>query len=222
MPNAMTNPNAFNRAQSAYVPKMMYSADVNYNGGTRVDFGLPAAASATNVLNAIPVVTTAATDLTGVVQFPEPYGRTISILLGAAGTPVVTINGWDYLGQPISEAITAAGTGAVAGKKAFKSFRNVNIAANATLSIGSGASLGLPYKALRCQFETAAGALVAAGTLIAPILVAQTATTGDPRGTYTPTTAMNGATWITAVFDFANDVDTVLGGGLHGIQQFAA
>lgn len=222
MPNAMTNPNAFNRAQSAYVPKMMYSADVNYNGGTRVDFGLPAAANTTLVLNAIPIVTTAATDLSGIVQFPEPYGRTITFVLGGAGTPNISINGWDYLGQPITETLAATGVTPVVGKKAFKSFRNVTTSINATLTIGSGASLGLPYKALRCQFETAAGALVAAGTLIAPILVAQTASTGDPRGTYTPTTALNGATWITAVFDFANDVDSVLGGGLHGIQQFAA
>jgi len=227
MPNVMTNPQGFSRAMNGYVPKMQYSSDVNFNGGTRVDFGFPAAATATLVSNLIAVGAAGTTDLSGVVQFPEPYGRTITFVLGAAGTPNITINGYDYLGQSISETVAATGVTPVAGKKAFKSFRSVsNPGAAITISIGSGAALGLPYKALRCQFETAGGALVAAGTLTAPILIAQTASTGDPRGTYTPTTALTGtpvgANWITAVFDFVNDVDVVLGGGLHGLPHFAS
>ena len=35
-----------------YVPAMAYSADVNYNGETRVNFGAPLAAVTTSILNA--------------------------------------------------------------------------------------------------------------------------------------------------------------------------
>jgi len=67
------------------------------------------------------------------------------------------------------------------------------------------------------------GVAAAAGTLIAPALTdPQTASTADPRGVYTPTTALNGTNIISAAFSFANDVNTANNGGLHGIRHFAA
>lgn len=233
MPNVMANAQGFFRTQSSYVPKMQYSADVNFNGGTRVDFGVPVAGG-TAFITGINIATAGSADLSGIVEFPELYGRTVQIALSGAGTPVITINGYDYLGQGITEQITAAGAGPVASKKAFKSFRNVTFGATAgtTLSIAPATGFGLPYKALRCQFETAGGALVAAGTLTAPALTdPATATSLDPRGIYVPTTVPNGVytngvlvsgTWITAVFDMVNDVNAAGNGGLHGIAHYAA
>lgn len=237
MPNVAPNPQGFFRQQTAYVPKMQYSADVNYNGGTRVDFGIPIASSTTNILNALAIgAGNVSTALDGVVELgpatipPQPnYGRVVTVTLGASTTTTVTLNGYDYLGQPLSEdvAISASTTGT--SKKAFKSFRSVNTIAAVTLSLGWGPALGLPYKALRVQFETNNGVFAAAGTLTAPVLTdPQTAITGDPRGTYTPTTTPNGVlgtatgAWITAVFDCVNDVNAAGNGGLHGIQHYAA
>ena len=92
--------------------------------------------------------------------------------------------------------------------------------AGITVNIGTGAGLGLPYKAIRAGYEIANGVVAAAGTLTAGALTdPQTATTADPRGTYTTTTTMNGTNIISAAFDFVNDVNTSNNGGLHGLRQ---
>lgn len=226
MANVMTNPTNFAPARiNQYVPAMRYSADVNYNAGTRVNFGAPAAASANAIANAVSIAVAGTTDLSAVAALPEPFGRTVTYVASGAATSTVTLNAYDYLGQPVSETITLNGATPVVGKKAVKYFRNVSytVTAGTTINIGTGAALGLPYKAIRCQYETANQALVSPGTLTAPVLTdPQTASTGDPRGTYTPTTAFDGSTVITAVFDMQNDVNANNRGGLHGIQQFAA
>ena len=225
MPNVMPNPTNFPRRINNYVPAMQYSADVNYNGATRVSFGAPLAANPTLVTSATSIATAGTTDLSGVTPFPETYGRTITIVASAASAVAVLLNGWDYLGQPIQEQLTLNGATPVAGKKAFKAFNNMVTSVNSavTVNIGSGAALGLPYRAYRASYELANGVLAAAGTLVAGALTdPQTATTADPRGIYTPTTTLNGTNILSAVFDFANDVNTANNGGLHGIRQFAA
>lgn len=228
MPNVITNPVNFPRRVNNYVRAMMYSADVNYNGFTRVSFGAPLAANATLVLNGGNVANANTTiDLSGVAAFPEAYGRTCTIVAsGAGGTALVTVYGWDYLGQPVRQDITLNGVTPVAMPKALKSFGSVvspTAMAGITINIGSGGNLGLPYKCLRVEWEVANGVAVAAGVLTPPVLTdPQTATSGDPRGTYAPATALNGTNIISGVFDFANDVNTANNGGLHGIQQYTA
>src|SRR5215469_1612183 len=223
MPNVITDPTNFQRRINNYVPGMMYSADVNWNGGTRISFGAPAANNATLVANAGAINATTPFDLSTVTPFPETYGRSVTLVASAAYSGVVSIRGWDYLGQPIQEDITANGATPVNGKKAFKSFLSYQSPTTGavTLNIGSGAQLGLPYKALRVAWEVANGAAVAAGTLVQAVLTdPQTATTGDPRGTYAPTTTLNGTNIISGIFDFVNDVNSSRNGGLHGIRQF--
>jgi len=223
MPNLMANATNFPRRINMYVPAMAYSADVNYNGETRVNFGAPAAASTTAILNAGSMTGVTSIDLSS-ASIADAYGRCIQVAASGANATVVTINGWDYLGQPISEAITLNGATPVIGNKAFKSFGNVAITAAATtLSIGTGVKLGLPYKTIRAVYEIGNGALVAAGTLQAPSVVdPATTTTTDPRGLYTTTTAMNGVNIISVACNMLNDVNTANHGGLHGIQQAAA
>jgi hypothetical protein len=225
MPNVMTNPTNFQRRINTYVPAMMYSSDVNYNNPTRVNFGAPAAAVANSIVNAQSIAAAITVDLTGVAQIPETYGRTLTYVASGASGATITLNGWDYLGQPLREDITMNGATPVVGKKAFKTFLNLVInttTAATTINIGTGTGLGLPYKALRVAWEVANGVAAAAGTLTAGVLTdPQTAVTGDPRGTYVTTTTMNGSNIISAVFDFANDVNTANNGGLHGIRHFA-
>src|SRR4051794_326939 len=225
MPNLMANATNFPRRINNYVPAMQYSADVNYNGETRVSFGAPLAAVANGIANAVSINAAGTADLSGVAALPELYGRSITVVASGAATSNVTVNGFDYLGQPVSESFTLNGATPVAGNKCFKSFVNATFGATAatTINIGTGAKLGLPYKTLRAVYEIANGALVAAGTLQAPSLVdPATVTTTDPRGAYTPTTALNGVNIITGVFNMANDVNTANHGGLHGIQHAAA
>jgi hypothetical protein len=163
-------------------------------------------------------------DLSGVAAIPDAWGRCIQIAASGANATVVTILGWDYLGQPIAEALTLNGATPVIGNKAFKSFASAIITAAATtLSIGTSVKLGLPYKAIRCVYEIGNGVVAAAGTLVGPSLVdPQTNATNDPRGVYTTTTTMNGTNIISAAFNMVNDVNTSNNGGLHGLRQAAA
>lgn len=226
MPNVITNPSFFPVRVNEYVPAMQYSSDVNYNGSTRISFGTPVVANATLVASAISVAVATSTDLTNVAQFPETYGRNVSVVASGAATSTLTVNGWDYLGQPISELFTLSGVTPVAGNKAFKTFRNVVVnttTAATTVNIGSGAKFGLPYKAIRCQFEVANGIFAAAGTFqFASLIDPPTAITTDPRGMYTPTTTPNGTTSIDATFDFMNDTNAAGRGGLMGLPHFAS
>lgn len=224
MANVMAIGTNFPRRINMYVPAMAYSSDVNYNGATRVNFGAPLAANATSLLNAASVAAGASLDLSGVAAIPDPFGRNVVLVAGAAMATAAVVYGWDYLGQPIAEQFTMNGTTPVIGNKAFKALNYVSYTATATtLSIGTGVKLGLPYKTLRVGYEIANGVVAAAGTLQPPSLVdPQTNVTTDPRGTYTTTTSMNGANIISASCDCVNDVNTSNHGGLHGLQQAAA
>ena len=225
MPNQITNPSFFPVRVNDYVAAMQYSADVGWNGATRIPFGAPLAANATLVASAQSIAVAGSFDLTSVAQFPETYGRNLSLVASGSSTASITVNGWDYIGQPISETFTLNSGTAVPGNKAFKTMRSVvvnTVTAAITINIGSGVKLGLPYKAIRCAYEIANGLSVAAGTLQNPSLVdPQTATTTDPRGMYTTTTALNGTNIIDGVFDFVNDVNATGNGGLMGLRQFS-
>ena len=224
MPNLMAAPTNFPRRINMYVPAMAYSSDVNYNGETRVNFGAPLAAVTTSILNVGTMTGITQTDLSGVAAIPDAWGRCIQVAASGANATGIVVYGWDYLGQPIAEGITLNGATPVIGNKAFKSFAYVTFTAAATtLSIGTSVKLGLPYKAIRCVYEIANGALVAAGTLVGPSVVdPATVATLDPRGVYTTTTTMNGVNIISAAFNCVNDVNTANNGGLHGIRQAAA
>ena len=225
MSNLMSTPTNFNRRVSAYVPAMTYSADVNYNGGTRVNFGAPFAASATSILNAGSIATAGQLDLSPINPLTDFFGRNVVISSTAGAVGNIGLFGFDYLGQPVTELFAMNGVTPVIGNKCFKSFSYVTYPAVAggTLTIGTGVKLGIPYKAVRVAYEIANGALAAAGTFQVPSLIdPQTSTTTDPRGAYTPTTTMNGANIISAVFDMLNDVNTSNRGGLHGLPHAAS
>jgi len=225
----MPSPTFFPRRINMFVEGMQYADEVNQNGPTRIPFGVPVAASATAIFNASALNAGAVTtlDATGVVnaqQILEPWGRLISLVASGTNTTVVQVYGADYLGQNIREDVTMTSATPVNTKKAFKYVDTVVCPANAgTISVGWATGLGLPYKTIRAEYEIVNGLVAAAGTLVAAVLTdPQTATTGDPRGTYVPTTALNGVNVISVVADCVNDVNTLYHGGLHGVKQFAA
>lgn len=135
----------------------------------------------------------------GVATFD--YARTVNIDTSSANntTQVITVTGTDYWGQAQTEAITCNGTTTVNGDKAFKTISAVssNAALTGTITVGNNDTFGLPYRVTDAGYLVRvgwAGALAEdAGTFVAADTAAATATTGDVRGTYTPSSAANGS-----------------------------
>jgi len=136
----------------------------------------------------------------GVATFD--YARAVNVDSSNAGdtTQTVTVTGTDYYNQAQTETIALNGTTSVDGKKAFKTITQVAVDAALTgnLSVGNNDIFGLPYRMTDAGylFRTGWAGAVAdnAGTFAAADTTSPaTATTGDVRGTFKPTTAANGS-----------------------------
>lgn len=227
MANLITAPTFFPRRLSSYVPAMAYASDVSISGDARISFGAPAVANPTFFLSALSIAagaTLQASSLLNSATIVEPYGRNLQVVLSGAGATTFTVDGFDYLVQPMSENFTLNGATPVLGKKAFKYIRQITFTSIAvTMNLGFGATLGLPYKVGRVLTEEFAQLPVSTlGTVVIPDITAvATATTGDTRGTYTPQSTPNGTSNLSATFEFYSDVDANNIGGLHGVPHFA-
>ena len=139
-------------------------------------------------------------DGTTVLQLDCP--RAVSIVSGT-GTLTnrnVTISGYDYYGQAMSEVI-ATGTvqsTTVPGKKAFFQISSATIsgALGATIAVGTTDVLGIPVRVFNAAYIVSVKSnntlAQDAGTFVAADTATATTTTGDVRGTYAPATASNG------------------------------
>lgn len=131
----------------------------------------------------------------GVATFDVPR----NVVAAWTTTAVLTITGTDEYGNVIVES-SGSGT-SMAGKKAFKTITGVSPSVDITsATVGNGDVLGLPSFLAgtgNVLVELEDGAVPTAGTLVAGVSLAATATTGDVRGTYDPNSAADGA----AVFD---------------------
>jgi hypothetical protein len=128
--------------------------------------------------------------------------RAVSIVSGT-GTLTnrnVTITGFDYYGQPMSEVI-ATGTvqsTTVAGKKAFYQIASATIsgALGATIAIGTTDVLGIPVRVIDggyiCHVGWNGSFTLDGGTFVAAATATATTTTGDVRGTFDPSSATDG------------------------------
>lgn len=116
----------------------------------------------------------------------------------------ITVTGLDIYGNTMSETITVAATGTSQvdnGAKAFKHVRSIALTAAAdaeanTVNVGWGDVIGLPVFLPSTAYvlaELEDNADATAGTLVAGVSTAATATTGDVRGTYDPNSAADGA-----------------------------
>jgi hypothetical protein len=127
-------------------------------------------------------------------------------LTTASGTIVtsrtITVSGYDYYGQPMSEAIatgtTSSAVANVAGKKAFFQITSIAIsgALPVAITVGTTNVLGLPVRVFNVSYVASVKSnntlAQDAGTFVAADTATATTTTGDVRGTYTPATASNG------------------------------
>ncbi|HSW91792.1 MAG TPA: hypothetical protein VLG09_04050 [Candidatus Saccharimonadales bacterium] len=211
-----------NRRYNTYVPSCGYAADVIHGAPYQVDFGTPAAAVATGILNATSIATAVDTNTFVSDTADAPFGRNITVVASGAATSNVTVYGKDYMGQPMTESFTLNGNTPVVGRKAFKWVDRITagVTAATTINVGFGARVGLPYRMSQVLSEIGNGAGAAVGTLTAPDLTdPQTATTLDPRGLYTPTTALNGSNRILASFLPYNIMNANGNGGLYGLKH---
>lgn len=203
-----------------FVPNLTYHSDVAVNGQVKADLGTPVAANATGILSAQSIasagsVTTFANTYS--TDAMAQYGRNVTVVASGAATSTVTIEGRDYLGQPMQEQLTLNGTTAVAGNKAFKAIEKVTYGATAatTINVGWGTKLGLPFKMINVDTELVNKAKPGtAGTYTAAVDT-QTLTSGDSRGTYVPNSAPNGTNAYVLVYDADKTA-------LHGSKQFYA
>lgn len=177
---------------SAYVPLMDYHAEVDGTDSTyKADIGVLIAAVPDGIL-ALASIATATTLSTFAATYSQNamgrYGRNVTLVASGAATGNVVVRGLDYLSQPMSETLALNGATTVQGKKAFKQIQQVVVPAVAatTISLGWGNVLGLPFSTTNLTAVLVDGVAPAAGTFVPGNVTSQTATSNDPRGTYTP------------------------------------
>jgi hypothetical protein len=216
----------FMRGINHYVPNMQYASNVDTTGAVEAHLGAPIALDADGILDnqsiaAASNTSTFASTYTDTVM--GVYGRNVTVVASGAATSTVTIRGFDYLGQPMSETLTLNGSTPVLGVKMFRHVSNVAFGATAatTIDVGWGSRLGLPYRAVNAVLskELVSGAAPTAGAIVAGPLVstAATATSVDARGHYTPQASfLPDGVRVYQIAYFADNVN-----GLHGHAQFA-
>ena len=182
-----------------FVPNCKYAADCSLEGKLFVNLtpNAPIASAANTILAATSIAVAGSTS-TFLIPFTEAqmgkFGRNLIVNASGAATSNVTIQGYDYLGQPMAESFTLAGAASVVGQKAFRRVTLVTFGATAatTINVGVGVSLGLPYAnqgdMVDYTNEVRSGSQGTSTLRVAT----QTLTSGDPRGLFTPSSAPDG------------------------------
>lgn len=111
------------------------------------------------------------------------FGACLKLTCDSGESKDVVIDGYDYLGQPMREVVTATTEG-VTTLKAFKFIKQMAVFGEATNSITVVRSdtLGLPYRTSAILTETRGGVKSSTSVLTAPV-DEQNERSGDPRGT---------------------------------------
>lgn len=143
---------------------------------------------------------TSRVDSANVSRFELDVPRNITVTAAGANATTATVVGYDVYGQRMTESFAAPSTSTVAGNKAFKSIVSVTFSGTpgSNVSVGYGDKFGLPYRVIDAgyihQVKWANTLAADAGTFVAAVTTdPATAATGDVRGTYTPSSASNGA-----------------------------
>ena len=141
-------------------------------------------------------VTTLA-DGTSAYQLDCPRAVSVSLVTGGTAR-AYTVTGYDYYGQAMSEVITSVAAATTNGKKAFYQISAVSGAGASTTAVTVGATqlLGLPVRVIDggyiCHVGWNGGFAVDTGNFAAAATATATTTTGDVRGTFSPSTAPDG------------------------------
>lgn len=188
-----------------------------------VNLGAPDTADTDGICDGTTVATDAATAITLLTDTLDvPRVLVVDSSDDTEVDGVVTITGADVWGQTMVEAITANGTTAVPGKKAFKTLTSISVAActsAGTIDIGWADVFGLPYRldSKRDLFSPQADGSVEDFTVVVAD-TDQDATAGDSRGTWVPTTTPNDVVEFSALMNLANTSDK---DAVFGVDQYA-
>ena len=185
----------------------------------QIDLGAPVAGAANSICASQAVNADVAATLDGSTAGALDVPR--NVVAAWTGAAVITVTGIDAYGQRVTES-SASGT-SFTGKKAFKTVTSVTFSANVTgATVGTGNVLGLPYR-IAGRWDVlgfyADGSVETVAALVAGDATTPSATTGDVRGTITPTTTPNGSIRFRAwmkVFGLKNDAES------FGRPQYAA
>lgn len=144
---------------------------------------------------------------------------TIQSAATASGTGTFLVTGYDVYGNLMTELITASGTSATAGKKAFKYISTVKVQTAGTtvtppaVTVGVGDIVGLNFRSDKWEytdiFFNGGFASNNTGWTSAVTTNPATNTTGDVRGTQNCSTILAGGAGGTAV----------TGGGFDGVKR---
>lgn len=125
--------------------------------------------------------------------------RNVRIVSGGNDTGITfTVNGFDYYGFPMTEAITGANAGTASGKKAFKWVTGVTHTGSvaSTVTIGTGDVYGFPLRADSFGYVyiiyNNTSITANTGFTAADTTNPATSSTGDARGTYAVQSASDG------------------------------
>jgi hypothetical protein len=129
-----------------------------------------------------------------------PRALIITIGTGTIASNTITISGYDYYGQAMSEAIATGTTQSttVSGKKAFYIVTSITTtgAVGGTVAVGTTDILGLPLRVFDGGYIAHVGwnnsFAIDSGTFVAAVTATATTTTGDVRGTFVPSSATDG------------------------------
>lgn len=211
---------------NCYVPACEYMADYHF-GVARISFGSPAIVTSQSILAASSMTTAGTIARASLLTYLSDarFGRNVLMVASGTCTDTLQLYGRDFYGQPMCEQYTLNNTTTVNGKKAFFSLDRIVYPGESgiTLSVNWGTQLGLPVKVTSVIKETQDGVTATAGTLTGPVLTdPQTLTTGDPRGTYVCTTALDAVKEIVILVEADNSKNVTGNGGYMGIQHVNA
>ena len=140
-------------------------------------------------------------DGTTVIQLDCPRAVSITIGTGTIVATNVTISGYDYYGQAMTQVISTGTTQSttVNGLKAFYQISSVAVAGNCggTISVGTSAVLGIPVRVLDAGYVLSYSFANSIGSTTGTFVAADTtnpatSSTGDVRGTFAPSGTING------------------------------
>lgn len=226
---------------SVAVRNMQYAADVNLGVPFYCNLGAPLALDADGILDGVVMVNGSAVTVTaftagaasateiaynGLVPVHSTskrsgWGRNVTVVASSTNTRVMTVTGYDYLGQKVVEAITLNSGTPVLGLKTFSWITSISFSSDTdttTVDVGWGNKFGLPYAFQALDVEMKNGAVAAnAGTFVAALAdaTAATGTNADVRGTYLPVTVLPDGTNTFEIAYFPRQ------GNLHGNAQYA-
>ena len=153
-------------------------------------------------------------DGTTVIQLDTPRAVQLTTASGTISTSRnLTVSGYDYYGQPMTEVIatgtTSSAVANVSGKKAFYQISSIAINGSlpVTIQFGTTDTLGLPLRVFDAGYIVRVGwnntlANDTGGTsvfTVADMTTPATSSTGDVRGTYYPSSATNGVKRLVVV-----------------------